>query len=170
MKIASIAAAILVCIPHTMLAQNPSPSATVASFYTYDRTHSQVLSRPNIDARSKWLTPAFARELREEEIRERAESKLHPDEKPWFGDGLSMQPYEEYFKEHGVRCRLGSRITLKTQTSKSAVVSVRFAYVKPCEPNGETYKLRLTNIRGKWLINDIILPNGTSYRRNIRPS
>jgi len=170
MKIASIAAEILVCIPYSTLAQKPSPSATVASFYRYDRMHSQVLSRRNIDAISKWLMPAFVRELREEEIRERAESKLHPDEKPWFGDGFSFQPYEEYFKEHGVLCRLGSRITRQTQTSKSAVVSVRFAYAKPCEPHGETYKLHLTTVRGKWLINDIILPVGTSYRAHVRPS
>ena len=169
MKIASIAAAVLVCTPYSTLAQNPSQSATVASFYTYDRTHSQVLSGSNIDARSKWLTSVFVRELREEEIRERAESKLHPDEKPWFGDGFLFQPSEEYFKENGVRCRLGSRITGQTQTSKSAVVSVRFAYAKPCEPHGKTYKLRLTNIRGKWLVNDIILPDGTSYRGQIRP-
>jgi hypothetical protein len=79
MNVARLLPAIIVLIPVAALAQRSSPAATVTAFYNYDRTHSQVLTRGNINARIRWLTADFVRELREEEVREAAESKLHPD-------------------------------------------------------------------------------------------
>jgi hypothetical protein len=170
MNVARLLPAIIVLIPVAALAQSSSPAATVTAFYNYDRTHSQVLTRGNINARIRWLTADFVRELREEEVREAAESKLHPDEKPWFGDGFRFQPDEEFVKEHGVRCRLRMSIAGQKIKTLTARVTARFAYTAPCEAHAELWKLHHVKVQGRWLINDIIYPDGGSYRKQIRPN
>jgi hypothetical protein len=62
------------------------------------------------------------------------------------------------------------RITGQKIKTSTAHVTARFAYTAPCEAHAELWKLHLVKVQGRWLINDIIYPDGGSYRKQIRPN
>src|SRR5262245_25795757 len=72
----------------TVAAQTNSPVAAVNTFYKYDRLHSQIFNRRNIDARKQWFSPELYALFQYELKREAAYLKKNPSDKPYFGDGL----------------------------------------------------------------------------------
>src|SRR5690242_13636061 len=96
-------AAVIISAAGTLaFAQGSTPRATVETFYRFDRSHSQVFNRRNIDARRQWFSTELYSLFLNELKREAAFVRKNPDEKPYFGDGLPFQPYDE-------TCRAGRR-------------------------------------------------------------
>src|SRR5262249_26709163 len=75
-----------------------SPAATVSAFYQFDRSHSQIFNRRNIDARKRWFSKELYNLFLYELKREDAYLKKNPNDKPYFGDGLPFQPLDETCK------------------------------------------------------------------------
>src|SRR5215813_10154207 len=78
-----------------------SPVSAVQAFYHYDRAHSQVFNRRNIDARKQWFSSELYKLFLYEQKREDDYLKSNPNDKPYFGDGLPFQPYDEICKAGG---------------------------------------------------------------------
>jgi hypothetical protein len=143
-------------------AQTSAPDATVRAFYAYSNARSSTFNRRHIELRKKWYTPAlyaaFLKQLSEDE----AYLKTHPDDKPFFGDGLDFRPLDE-------PCEVGDRSYKRVQsvyrsqmTSSRAEVEVKFAYPSACTQNLPPiiYKVNLQKVSGKWLINDWTYEDG----------
>src|SRR5436190_21585339 len=79
----------------TVFSQSSGPVAAAYAFYKYDRSHSQVFNRENIDARKQWLSAALCKLLIIELAREKEYLKKNATDKPHFGDGLPFQPLDE---------------------------------------------------------------------------
>jgi hypothetical protein len=144
------------------LAQSAAPDATVRAFYAYSNSRSSTFNRRHIELRKKWYTPAlyaaFLKQLAEDE----AYLKTHPDDKPFFGDGLDFRPLEE-------PCEVGDRSYKRVQsvyrsqmTTSRAEVEVKFAYPGACTHGYQPiiYKVNLQKVSGKWLINDWTYEDG----------
>jgi len=78
----------------TAFSQNSGPVAAATAFYKFDRSHSQVFTRENIDARKQWLSAGLYKLLINELVREKEYLKKNPTDKPHFGDGLPFQPLD----------------------------------------------------------------------------
>src|SRR3954454_22284024 len=75
-----------------------SPVATVNAFYKFDRSHPEVFNRRNIDSRKRWFSKDLYNLFLYELKRESAYLKKTPTDKPYFGDGLPFEPYDETCK------------------------------------------------------------------------
>ena len=148
--------------------QKQTPTMVVTAFYKYDRSHDTALTRQNVVARQKWLSPSLYRLLIAGANREAAFAKKHPDEKPYFGDGVWFQRPEEYVGENGKRCRQSASVVTETIRANSAVVKVRFLYPKPCDPSMEIYSVKLTKVGGKWLVDDVIAGTNGSLKKDLQ--
>jgi hypothetical protein len=137
-------------------AQTKTPLAAVNAFYKYDRSHSQVFSRRNIDARKAWFSPELYSLFQNELKREAAYLKKNPNEKPYFGDGLPFQPIDETCKAGGKN--LHKSLTAKPAFQKGirAAVTATFAFPKPCkDQDATTYTIGLIKGKAGWLIDDV---------------
>jgi hypothetical protein len=142
-------------------AQTP-PDATVRAFYTYSNARSSTFNRRHIELRKKWYTPALYAAFLKQLTEDQAYLKTHPDDKPFFGDGLDFRPLDE-------PCEVGDRSYKRTQsvyrsqmTSSRAEVEVKFAYPAACTHGYQPiiYKVNLQKVGGKWLINDWTYEDG----------
>ena len=137
-------------------AQNSTPAASVKSFYTFDRSHSQVFNRRNIDARKQWLSASLYKLFLKELKRERVYLEQNPTDKPHFGDGLPFQPSDERCQARGKSYRYLYRVSRTTIKKRNAEVWVEFYYPKQCEQHSVEFMLEMVNTNGKWLINDVV--------------
>lgn len=150
-------------------AQSNTPVAAVSSFYKFDRSHSQILNRRNLDARRKWLSDSLYKLFLIELKRERAFLKQNPTNKPHFGDGLPFQPIQESCGTGGKE--VGRRLGIKPafQKGNRAAASVTFAYPKPCkDPDAITYTIGLIKGKTGWLIDDVNYGDVSSLKADLR--
>jgi hypothetical protein len=144
-------------------AQRSGPKATIQSFYAFDKSHSQVFSRKNIDARKKWFSSELYKLFDKELKREREYLAKNPTDKPHFGDGLPFQPLSETCSLKGKAYSYS--ISYGTVTVKGEVgnVDVHFRYPKGCDIPDILYAVNMEKEKGRWVISDIrYFPGDTS--------
>jgi hypothetical protein len=166
-KISFPAAALIAAMSFiTVSAQNATPKAAAQAFYRFDRTHSQVFDRANINARRQWLSSELYSLLINELKRDAEYLKKNPGDKPFFGDGLPFQPLQE-------DCEAGKRrglvIRQEFQRGARAAVTATFAYPKPCS-EAEPVVYTIGMIRGKsgWVIDDINYGEDTTLKQRLK--
>jgi hypothetical protein len=143
-----------------------SPRATVEAFYRFDSSHSQIFNRRNIDARKRWLSAELYRLFLYELRREADFVKKHPDEKPFFGDGLPFQPLQEMCEQGRDRT-----VVIKQDFVRGtrAAATATFAYPKPCrDADPLVYTIGLTKTREGWVIDDINFGEDTSLKQRLQ--
>ena len=139
-----------------LMSMAQSPATTVSAFYQFDRSHSQIFNRRNVDARKKWFSKELYNLFLYELKRENEYLKKNPTDKPYFGDGLPFQPIDE-------TCKAGRRNLHRTVVVKSAdlegnraVVTASFPYPKPCkDTDAPTYTIGLIRQGSVWVIDDV---------------
>ncbi|MBL8125486.1 MAG: hypothetical protein JNJ39_15400 [Blastocatellia bacterium] len=152
--------------------QRSTPSRTVRSMLLYEQRHDNtedvLLNRRNLNIYRRWITPSLYRVLLRELIREERESKLHPDEKPYFGDGMQFGARKEYCAKDGVQYPQQFFVNKTRFRRRSAIVPASFFYNKACD-GGEpvVFKFKLVRIRGKWLIDDVDYGDGGELRKDM---
>jgi hypothetical protein len=149
-----------------ILAQAGTPKATLEGFYRYDRSHSQVFNRPNINARKQWFSAELYSLLINELKRDAEYLKKNPTDKPYFGDGLPFQPLKE-------KCEAGRDrgLLIKTDSQKGdrAATTATFAYPKPCkDADPVVYTIGMIKTGGKWLIDDINYGEDTTLKQRLQ--
>jgi hypothetical protein len=150
-------------------AQSSTPKAAVESFYKFDRSHSQVFNRRNIDARKPWFSPALYSLFLKELKRQAAFERRNPNEKPYFGDGLPFQPYDE-------TCKAGRRELHKTlvikqefQRARHAAATATFAFPRACtERDTNVYTIGLIKVGSRWLIDDVNYGEDTTLQERLK--
>jgi hypothetical protein len=133
-----------------------TPLAAVRSFYAFDRSHSQVFNRTNIDARKRWLNDKLYNLLLKELDREREYLKQNPTDKPHFGDGLPFQPLDETCEVNGQKYR--RQLQFGTVRIKESIgnVDVSFVYPKACKIEPVLFGIHLIRVKGRWLIENVL--------------
>jgi hypothetical protein len=148
---------LLFTISFAIVAQNDTPKNTVASFYKFDRSNSQTFERKAIDARKGWFSPELYALFLKELEREKAYLKQQPTDKPFYGDGLPFQPFDEVCKEGKKNVHKQLTIGKQHEEEESATVKIVFAFPKPCkEPDPTEYTIRLVKSRNGWVIDNVI--------------
>jgi hypothetical protein len=143
-----------------------SPRSTVEAFYRFDRSHSQIFNRRNIDARKRWFSAELYKLFLYELRREADFVKKHPDEKPFFGDGLPFQPVQEMCEQGRDRT-----VVIKQDFVRGtrAAATATFAYPKPCrDADPLVYTIGLTKTRTGWVIDDINFGEDTSLKQRLQ--
>ena len=145
-----------------------TPRAAVDAFYKYDRSHSQVFNNSSIEARRRWFSPDLYRLFQYELKREAAYLRKNPTDKPYFGDGLPFQPYDETCKVNGRDVRRALRITPEWQKGRRAVVTASFVYPTGCT-DGDPVTYTIGMVRGStgWLIDDVNYGEDTSLKQRL---
>lgn len=138
-----------------VFSQATGPKSAVTAFYKYDRSHSQVFNRRNIDARKQWLSAELYKLLINELAREKAYLAKNPSDKPHFGDGLPFQPLSENCEANGKS--YGRSISYGQVTVKGDVgnVDVYFKYPKACNIPDILYAVYMERRHGRWVISDV---------------
>lgn len=151
-------------------AQRSTPGTAVASFYRFDRAHSQVFDRRNIDARRAWLSIELYRLFQNELRREAAYLKTNPTDKPYFGGGLPFQPTDEACNAGGKNLRRGIVVKQEFVRGTRGAVTATFAYPKACTDGGEpvVYTIGVIRSKGIWLIDDINYGEDTTLKQRLR--
>jgi hypothetical protein len=145
-----------------------TPKSSVEAFYKFDRSHSQVFKQSAIEARKGWFSPELYRLFQYELKREAAYLKKNPTDKPYFGDGLPFQPYDETCKVHGRDVHRSLNIAPAWQKGSRAVVTAAFAYPKGCK-DSDTVTYTIGMIRGKsgWVIDDVNYGEDTTLKQRL---
>jgi len=152
---------LLVIAATTALAQS-TPLSTVKSFYAFDRSHSQVFNRKNIDARKQWFSAELYKLLINELARERAYLAKNPTDKPHFGDGLPFQPLDEECTAGGRKHRNSLTFGPINVNGKARNFDAYFSYPKACGIEKTIFEIVVIKQNGKWVIDDILYPATTS--------
>ena len=152
----------------TASAQTNSPVAATNAFYKYDRSHSQTFNRRNIDARKQWFSAELYSLFQNELKREAAYLKKNPTDKPYFGDGLPFQPYDETCKANRREVHKSLVVKSAFQKGSRAAVTATFAFPKPCkDPDDTTYTIGLIKSRGNWVIDDVNYGEDTTLKERL---
>ncbi|MFL6467610.1 MAG: hypothetical protein ACJ72Z_06605 [Pyrinomonadaceae bacterium] len=153
---------LLVSASLAAFSQNSSPLAAVNAFYKFDRSHSQLFNRANIDAREQWFSAGLYKLLINELVREKEYLKKNPTDKPHFGDGLPFQPLDE-------ECTAGTKKYRNTLSfgpinvnGSSRNFDAYFSYPKACGIEKTTFEIVVIKQNGKWVIDDVLYPATTS--------
>ena len=152
----------------TVLSQTLGPAETVQAFYRFSNARSAVFNRKHIESRKRWYTPDLFRLFLEELRKEEVFLKLHPDEKPFFGDGLSFRPLDEPCHANDKSYQRSQSITRTESGQKRAFVDVKFAYPKVCIEEPIYYRVNLRRLGGKWLIDDWTYSSGMTLSREMK--
>jgi len=152
----------------TAAAQN-TPRLAADAFYKFDRSHSQIFNRQNIDSRKQYFSAKLYRLFLNEVKREAVYLKKNPGDKPYFGDGLPFQPVREKC-EDGPNGRYRSlAIKQEFQKASRAVVTATFAYPSPCRQNEPVvYTIGMIRTGGKWVIDDINYGEDTTLKQRLQ--
>ncbi len=129
----------------------------VKVFYRFHFSHKDVFDERGVSRRRRFFTPKLRQLFDAELKRQRIYLKKYPNDKPYF-EGLPFEPIEFCPNDY----RVGSAQT----TRQTATIKVNFVYSKSsCNANDGTkisYKILLSKIAGKWLIDDVIYDNGST--------
>ncbi len=167
----TLALSLMLIFSFATLGQQNTPGNATRSFYNYDRAHGQTFNRRNIEARKGWFSASLYKLFLKEIKREAAWTKKHPDEKPFFGDGLPFQPYDE-------TCKIGNKDAHRTfsvhqefQRRTRGAATVTFAFPKGCT-DGEkiVYTIGLVRENGKWVIDDLNYGEDTTLKQRMERS
>ena len=169
MKIRTVfIALLLLACAAPILPQTRGPADTVRAFYKFSNARSPVFDRSHIESRQRWYTPELYR-LFLEELREQTDFlKQHPDEKPFFGDGLDFQPLNEPCKANGKNYQRSQSISRSEAGKNRAYVDVKFAYPGVCTEEPIYYRVNLRKLGGRWLIDDWTYSDGTTLTQEMR--
>lgn len=144
------------------------PLSALKAFYKYDRSHSQVFNRRNIDARRQWFSARLYSLFRKELNREAAYLKKNPTDKPYFGDGLPFQPLDETCKVNGRDLRRLLKFKQEFRRGSRAAATATFYYPKGCtEGDSLVYTIGLVNEKGKWVIDDVNYGEDTTLKQRL---
>jgi hypothetical protein len=153
----------------TATAQTKSPVAAVNAFYKYDRSHSQIFNRRNIDARKQWFSTELYSLFQYELKREAEYLKKNPTDKPYFGDGLPFQPYDETCKAGGKNLHKTLVVKPSSQEGDRATVTATFAFPKPCQDaDNTTYTIGLIKSKGVWVIDDVNYGEDRTLKQDLK--
>lgn len=158
---------VLICAA-SALSQTSEPAETVRAFYRFSNARSPIFNRRHIESRKRWYTPALYRLFREELRKQTDFLKQHPDEKPFFGDGLDFRPLHESCQANGKSYPRSQSISRTEVTGQSANVDVKFAYPQACSEEPIYYRVQLKKLNGKWLIDDWSYTSGVTLTREMK--
>lgn len=150
------------------LSQAAGPAQTVRAFYTFSNARSSVFNRKHIESRKRWYTPELYRLFLEALRKENAFLKQHPDEKPFFGDGLDFRPLQEPCHANSKAYDRSQSITRTDVKNNRAYVDVKFAYPKACTEEPIVYRVQLKKLSGRWLIDDWTYSDGTTLTGDMK--
>ena len=166
-RIGVIAIFVLLC-GATTLSQTLGPAATVQAFYRFSNSRSAVFNRKHIESRKRWYSPELYRLFLEELRKEESFLRQHPDEKPFFGDGLTFRPLDEPCQANGKSYQRSQSISRTESGKNRAYVDVKFAYPEACSEALIYYRINLRKLGGRWLIDDLTYSNGQTLAREMR--
>ncbi|MGB7207638.1 MAG: hypothetical protein WBD27_03155 [Pyrinomonadaceae bacterium] len=166
-------ASLIIALASTTFAQSPTAAGTVRTLLTYEKQHDNArdmtFNQRNLNIYKKWITPELYRLFTVELAREKREAKLHPDDKPYFGDGMDFGPMKEYCKENGRVYKQQFSLRLAARSSKFTIVPAAFFYNKACGGGDPIiYRFKLVRRPSGWLIDDIDYGANGSLRRDLR--
>lgn len=150
------------------VSQTLSPAETVAAFYKYSNARSSTFNDRHIQSRKQWYTPALYNLFLLELKKEKAMLKAHPDDKPFFGDGLTFRPMDEPCEANGRSYSRTQSIGRVSIGKTRSYIDVKFAYPKACNIDPIFYRVNLQKIGGKWLISDWTYSSGMTLTREMR--
>lgn len=169
-------AALVVAFASTSFAQSSTAAGTVGTVLAYEQQHDNardtIFNRRNLNIFKKWITPELYRLFDLELARENREAKLHPDDKPYFGDGMGFGPMKEYCKENGRVYTQQFSLRKAVSSARFTIVPAEFFYHKACGGGDAiVYKFKLVRRPSGWLIDDIDYGTNGSLRGDLqRPS
>ena len=166
-RIIFIALLLLACAAPTQ-PQTRSPADTVRAFYKFSNARSPVFNRRHIESRKRWYTPDLYQLFLEELREQTALLKQHPDEKPFFGDGLDFRPLHEPCKANGKSYDRSQSISRSEAGKNRAYVDVKFAYPGVCTEEPIYYRVNLRKLGGRWLIDDWTYSSGKTLTREMK--
>lgn len=150
------------------VAQQNSPGNATKSFYAFDRSHSQVFNRRNIDARKGWFSAALYKLFLYELRREAAYLKKNPNDKPYFGDGLPFQPIDETCKVGGRDTHRSVSVHQEFQQKSRGAATATFSFPKGCTDGDKVvYTIGLVLEHGRWVIDDVNYGEDTSLKQRL---
>ncbi len=150
------------------LAQNGTPVAAAKAFYAYDRAHNSAFTRAAVDARKKWFSTALYNLFLNELKRQNEFLRKHPGEKPYFGEGMPFQPYDELCKAGKTQIHKKLTIRPDSQDTDVATVFAVFAFPPPCKtPDTTTYTIKLVRSAAGWVIDDVVYEEGQSLVQDL---
>jgi hypothetical protein len=159
---------LVVVLISTYLLSAQEPTERVRSFYNSRISHTQTFNGRHIARLQPWLSVRLRSQLLAELRQQNAYLKKFPNDKPFFGDGLSFWPREE-------ACEVGTRRLMRqfnvvnsSVGRNSSTVDVRFSYPKECNEPAVRYKLSLVREAGRWVVNDLVYAPGQSLYRDLR--
>ncbi len=147
-----------------------TPKAAVEAFYKFDRSHSQVFTRRNLEAKKAWFSTELYSLFQNELRREAAYLRKNPSDKPYFGDGLPFQPLDETCKAGRREYRRSIVIKQEFQRGNRAAATATFAYPKACTDGGDpiVYTIGLIRSRGVWVIDDVNYGEDTTLKQRLQ--
>jgi hypothetical protein len=151
-----------------VLGQGGTPNAIVGEALVYEQHHDTTFNRRNINSRKKWITPELYRLFLAELAREERETREHPDEKPYFGDGLSFGPLKELCEQNGRVYRQQFSVRKAKIVGRSATVPVSFFYHRACGGRPVIYRFKLVRRHSRWRIDDIDYGSNETLRKALR--
>ena len=173
MKLFAAAVQILCLASFFLTPGQRTPRASLQKVLRYEEMHDNardiIFDRRNIEIYRKWITPGLCRLYLIEVAREEREAKEHPDEKPYFGDGMTFCPMKEL-------CRVRDKVfPQRFLLSKSrlignqAYIRARFFYHPDCDYGNHTfYSFILKKVGFAWLIDNIDYGKNGTLRRSLR--
>lgn len=142
-------------------AEKSRAAQAVKNFYRLHFSHKSIFNQREVSRRRRFFTPELQKLFDAELKRQGIYQKKYPDNKPYF-EGLPFEPIE--------LCPNDYRVGAARTAQKTASVKVNFIYSKSsCDANDGTqisYKILLSKIAGKWLINDVIYDNGSTLTKD----
>ncbi|MBA2736097.1 MAG: hypothetical protein H0U50_04820 [Pyrinomonadaceae bacterium] len=132
----------------------------VKVFYRFHFSHKDAFDERGVSRRRRLFTPKLRQLFDAELKRQKIYLKKYPDNKPYF-EGLPFEPIEF--------CPNDYRVGAAQTTRQTATAKVNFVYSKSsCDASDGTkisYKILLSKITGKWLINDVIYDDGSTLTK-----
>ena len=129
----------------------------VRVFYQFHFSHKDIFNQTEVSRRRRFFTSKLQQLFDAELKRQRIYLKKYPDNKPYF-EGLPFQPIEF--------CPENYSVGAAQSTRQKATVKVNFVYGKSsCDAKDGTkiiYKMLLSKLNGKWLIDDVVYDDGTT--------
>jgi hypothetical protein len=115
------------------------------------------------------MSPRLYELFRAELRKQKAQLKVSPDEKPYFGDGFPFRPIDEPCETNGRSFRRRYWIESGHRASRGRTeVPVRFFYPKPCTIDPVIFKAIMVRVGAKWLIDDIIYDDGSRLSESMK--
>jgi hypothetical protein len=153
--------------------QTSTPAGTVRTLLQYEKEHDNArdttFNQRNLNIYRKWITPGLYKLFVIELARERHQAKLHPTDKPYFGDGMDFGPLKESCTENGRTYTQQFSLRKANTSGNTATVPVTFFYNKACGPGDSTvYRFKLVRRSSIWLIDDIDYGSKVTLQRDLR--